>query len=192
MRPLFEIAFRNTVEHEGGYVFNNDDRGGETYRGITRRWYPDWPGWITIDSIENKSTLSEILPLQDMVEKFYRDEFWYKIKGIALGNQDLANLLFDTAVHTGVPDANKFLQSALNFCNRNEDLYKDLKVDGLIGYHSLYAFDIILGRDEVWAVTGYVLLLRGEATLDDLRINPKQEINAVGWIKRLISFNNKG
>lgn len=190
MIPTFRIAFENTGGHEGGYVFRDDDRGGETYRGITRRWYPDWHGWATIDSVKDKSTLNEILPLQDMVERFYLDEFWNKIKGNKLSDQDLANLLFDTAVHTGAPDANKYLQGALNFCNRNERLYKDLKVDGLIGFQSLSALDLIVKRSEVWAVTGYVLLLRGEATLIDLRINPKQEINAVGWVKRLISFNN--
>ena len=124
------------------------------------------------------------------MQEFYLKEFWDKIKGYSLRNQDLANLLFDTAVHTGAPDANKYLQSALNFCNRNEHLYKDLKVDGMVGAVTLSALDLIVGRGEVWAVGGYALGLRVEATMIDLREHPTQEINAVGWVKRLNLFNS--
>ena len=192
MLVKYEIAFANTIDHEGGYVNRADDRGGETYRGITRKWYKDWPGWAVIDSVSDKSTLADILPLSIMVEEFYLHEFWDKIKGYALGHQGLADLQFDTAVHTGVPDANKYLQSSLNFCNRNQKLYDDLKVDGLIGGKTLEALGMMGGsRREMWAVIGYIILLRGEATLNDLRANPEQEINAVGWMKRLDAFMDK-
>ena len=191
MTPSFKIAFDNTVAHEGGYVNRDDDRGGETFKGITRRWFPDWLGWVTIDCAQDKSTLLDNTVLDGMVEDFYLSEFWDAVKGYALEDQALANLLFDTAVHTGAPDANKYLQAALNFCNRNERLYNDLTVDGLIGPVTLSALKLIVGQGEVWAVTGYAVLLRGEATLIDLRETPEQEINAVGWVDRLISFNNQ-
>ena len=34
----FNIAFEITMGHEGGYSFDKDDAGGETYRGISRRY----------------------------------------------------------------------------------------------------------------------------------------------------------
>ena len=32
----FLQAFEITLEHEGGYVFDKDDAGGETYKGVAR------------------------------------------------------------------------------------------------------------------------------------------------------------
>ena len=40
------------MEHEGGYVDDRDDRGGETYRGISRNNFPDWKGWKKIDGFK--------------------------------------------------------------------------------------------------------------------------------------------
>lgn len=191
MVPVFVTAYKKTMGHEAYYSNRSSDRGGETYKGITRRWYPDWPGWIVIDSVSNKEDLPSIMPLNDMVQEFYLVEFWDKIKGYSLRNQDLADFLFDTAVITGVPDANKYLQEALNFCNRNGYIYNDLEVDGLTGLITLSALELMVGRGEVWAVTGYVLLRRGEDTMIDLRKNPTQEINGIGWVKRLNLFNDQ-
>ncbi|MFM7564688.1 MAG: glycosyl hydrolase 108 family protein, partial [Planctomycetota bacterium] len=36
----FAIAFDETMINEGGYVDDPDDRGGETYRGVARRFHP--------------------------------------------------------------------------------------------------------------------------------------------------------
>ena len=37
----FDIAFKITIGHEGGYVNDPDDPGGETNYGISKRSYPD-------------------------------------------------------------------------------------------------------------------------------------------------------
>ena len=44
-----------------------------------------------------------------MVESFYRENFWNKIGGDNLDNQDLANQCYDTAVNMGVGEALKLL-----------------------------------------------------------------------------------
>ena len=36
----FNDAFDETMGHEGGYVNDSNDAGGETYRGISRRFNP--------------------------------------------------------------------------------------------------------------------------------------------------------
>ncbi|MBW1801582.1 MAG: hypothetical protein JRJ85_12745, partial [Deltaproteobacteria bacterium] len=41
----FDEAFEKTTAIEGGYVFDPDDAGGETYKGISRRFNPSWGGW---------------------------------------------------------------------------------------------------------------------------------------------------
>jgi len=48
----FNDAYEKTILNEGGYKLHNvpDDRGGQTYAGIARRYHPNWPGWRYIDS----------------------------------------------------------------------------------------------------------------------------------------------
>ena len=185
MRTEFHQAFDNTMEIEGGYSDKSTDRGGVTYRGITKRFFPDWPGWSTVDAAKDKSTLDEMPNLQKQVEELYRVEFWDKVRGNDLLDQDIADLMFDTAVLTGVPDAIKYLQRSINLCNRNGTTFADLKVDGMIGRMTLHALAILVTRIESWAVYGYLILIRGGAMMDDMIENPEQEWNSLGWLKRL-------
>ena len=37
----FEQIIDSVLEHEGGYVNDPYDKGGETKFGIAKRWYPD-------------------------------------------------------------------------------------------------------------------------------------------------------
>ena len=41
MLTEFKDIIEVTLEHEGGYVNDPDDLGGETNFGITKRFYPD-------------------------------------------------------------------------------------------------------------------------------------------------------
>ena len=47
----FEQAFEKMIRNEGGYLLHkvSGDRGGQTYAGIARNFYPDWDGWDLID-----------------------------------------------------------------------------------------------------------------------------------------------
>lgn len=49
----FGDAFKKLSIKEGGYVNDKDDAGGETYRGISRKYNPTWQGWTMIDLIRN-------------------------------------------------------------------------------------------------------------------------------------------
>ncbi len=46
----FTQAYNLTSAHEGGYVNDAIDRGGETYRGISRVYHSSWKGWSNIDA----------------------------------------------------------------------------------------------------------------------------------------------
>lgn len=48
----FKTAYKKIEAAEGGYCFDPDDAGGETYKGISRRANPNWNGWISIDAIK--------------------------------------------------------------------------------------------------------------------------------------------
>ena len=54
----FNIAFNKVVFHEGGYVNDPEDRGGETYMGISRRAHPSSNIWYHIDKVTKKYSFS--------------------------------------------------------------------------------------------------------------------------------------
>ena len=45
----FEYAIERLFGLEGGYARHPADPGGETYRGISRRYHPEWSQWADID-----------------------------------------------------------------------------------------------------------------------------------------------
>jgi lysozyme family protein len=133
----FKIAFIKTMDHERGYANHPLDRGGETYRGIARKFHPTWKGWELIDSYKKSKNFESLLDndayLQSLVEQFYKINFWDVLSLDKLKSQLIATELFDTGVNMGHDVAANFLQSALNLLNRNQKDYKDLPVIGKIG-----------------------------------------------------------
>ena len=125
MGSSFETAYNKTMGHEGGYVNDPDDKGGETFRGISRVHYPDWQGWAIIDDFIKNGQQPPDLDL--LVQSFYKKHYWDKCKGDLLPHT-IAEELFDTAVNMGVRTAGRFLQRSLNALNRNQTLYPDLKL----------------------------------------------------------------
>ena len=122
----FGKAYQATMGHEGGYSKDADDLGGETYRGIARKFNPGWTGWAKIDAAKRTrgfpTSLDRDTALQNDVSAFYKQHYWDKFQGDAIPNQAIADELFDTGVNLGIPRAVEFLQRALNTLNRNEKL----------------------------------------------------------------------
>jgi lysozyme family protein len=96
----YQEALAIILAKECGYVNHKSVRGGETYCGITRKTHPDWEGWTTIEKRRPKR--DEILPeLNQQVATFYRINYWDKIRGDEIHNQQTANQFFDAAVRQG-------------------------------------------------------------------------------------------
>src|SRR5665647_28830 len=93
----FKIAIVKILSSEGGYSNDPDDTGGETYRGISRKFWPKWTGWAVIDSAKKGAgfpvNLKSTNILGDAVMNFYRFNFWDTIGGDSIKNQSISNTL---------------------------------------------------------------------------------------------------
>lgn len=185
----FQQAFEITSAHEGGYVKDPVDRGGETYRGIARVHHPDWEGWKRIDGQRRRKGFPGRLDrdpvLQESVGIFYKHHYWDRFLGDRIADQDVANELYDTAVNMGVRRAVRFLQSSLNLLNRDQRDYRDLVVDGWFGSRTLATLETLLKKDRgSGALLKLMNIQQGARYVEIMRHDTRQERFARGWIKR--------
>ena len=109
MEDRFEIFVKEILRHEGGYVNDPDDWGGETKFGISKRRYPDL-------DIKN-------LTMDKAIQIYYLD-FYVSMHLDKFIESDLLALhVFDMGVNSGRGVAVRLLQELLN----------NIKVDGILG-----------------------------------------------------------
>ena len=185
----FNKAFDKLLKNEGNYADDFDDVGGETYRGVARRYHPSWEGWVLIDRHKNQSgfpnNLTTDQELNDMVKVFYKAQYWDVNLLDDCSSQNIAEELFDTGVNMGVGRAAKFLQKALNLLNKNGKLYADVVEDGAIGYNTLKALNFCLtykGDEYLYKILN---ILQGMHYIEYMTKSPIQEKYAYGWLKRV-------
>lgn len=186
----FAAAFAKTSGLEGGYVNHPLDRGGETYRGIARRYHPDWRGWRAVDRAKRRRDFPRALErdkrLARSVERFYRTRYWNRFGGDDIPDQAVAEELFDMSVHIGVARGVRLLQRSLNLLNRNQKVYADITVDGLCGAETRAALGKLLRADgKSYYLLRLMNVLRGAAYVETARRDPRQEVFLRGWLERL-------
>lgn len=96
----FNKALKAVLAHEGGYVNNPKDPGGETNYGITKRVAEDHGYKGDMKSIPMST-----------VEYIYKKSYWDKIRAESLP-ESLRFHVFDAAVNSGVSRAIKWLQES--------------------------------------------------------------------------------
>jgi lysozyme family protein len=189
----FDQAFGITMGHEGGYANDPTDVGGETYRGISRRYHPGWSGWKIIDGYkevgfprDQKAVASAFDDLAAPVQEFYKANFWNPLLLSEVSSQAIADKLFDIGVNMGTGRAGLFLQQSLNVLNKNGSLFADLVEDGQIGQKTLHALRIVLGIEGgEKAVLTFIGVCQGKHYMDYMKQSPNQEKFAWGWIRRV-------
>lgn len=182
----FEPALKFALENEGGYSNNLNDPGGETYRGISRRYWPVWSGWGMISAAMKKLNpsldqagikkldwlLAQDLVLQQAVHDFYRSKFWNPLyENIA--SQSVATKIFDEAINLGV-EAVQCLQQALVACGY------PIQIDGKFGGGTLNAVNTV-GQKEL--MPRFVDALSGHY-IAEAKKNPKKKTFLAGWLNR--------
>ena len=116
----FDDAYKILMKNEGGYVNDSDDSGGETYKGVSRRYNLDWKGWEIIDNYKRsyrRKALCKVLDaddkLQSMVKTLYKDKYWDVFDLDSIPSQTIAYQMFDTCVNCGETAAIRFAQTSL-------------------------------------------------------------------------------
>lgn len=154
----FLKAYEPVRRFEGGWCKVPGDSGGETYAGIARNFWPDWPGWVTVDAAKKHSSfrqggrafsahLSSLPGLSEQVAAWYRSKWWEPMR---LGRfpQAVADEIFEQSVNLGRAGAGKYLQRLCNALNYNkradERLFPDLAEDGAVGPKTLAALAALL------------------------------------------------
>jgi len=186
----FDLAYNITKEFEGGYSYDPDDAGGETYKGVARKFNPTWDGWIIIDDIKNKFPSDfkdklDITILNEKVFSYYKIMYWDKFQGDVIHNQEIANELFDNAVNMGVNRSVTFLQKSLNVLNRNQKNYNDITEDGSFGNNTLKTLTIFLNKDKPSLLLKVINILQGMHYINYMTKRPSQEKFARGWLRRV-------
>lgn len=146
---------------EGGLSNHPDDKGGQTYKGIARKFHPSWAGWYYVDRGED-------VP-DRLVIDFYRAEFWLPIKADSIMSQRIANALFSYAVNAGVSPAVKLAQQAV--C---------VDDDGVPGRITLFALNSV--DPEIFLAK--FALARIRHRIEVCKKDPSQRQFLVGWISR--------
>jgi len=185
----FEEAYKITLGHEGGYSNNPDDLGGETCKGIARKFHASWAGWAIIDASKDDLNFPKCLydnaVLDKLTKDFYKINFWDLFAGDDFPSQIIANEVFDTAVNMGIGKSVEFLQTALNALNKHNSLYPDIVVDGKFGTNTLKALVTYLAMDKEDLLYKVLNVLQGARYIDITLKNPTQETFMRGWYSRV-------
>jgi len=181
----FDIAFEKTMGHEGLGLLSDDkqDKGGQTYSGISRVYWPNWTGWPWVDNWIRTGIKSPMLP--EFVKAFYKENFWDRAQGDKLAEiaPAVAYEVFDSAVNMDVTQAVRFLQQGYNVGSGGAF---ELIVDGQLGPITLTTIKNYLdSRPGSFAINQEILLncMNGEQYI--FYKNNPQHKRYRGWFRRV-------
>ena len=152
----FDDIIEVVLHHEGGYVNDPDDPGGETNFGIAKRSHPD----VDIANLTKEGA-----------KEIYKEHYWDRNKVESL-SEDLRHIYFDMWVNQGRSRAVKILQKAANAKGA------DLVVDGGMGPKTIAAMDgVELQRVRAYRVKYYADLVTRKPDLEKFYF---------GWFRRAL------
>lgn len=125
----FEDAIGVVLEHEGGYVNNPNDPGGETYYGISLRFLREHD--IDIDGDGSVSAFDIRVMTVEKAKALYKKYFWDPLPLDEVKDQQIATKIFDICVNMGISRGVRILQRAL----RRRDI--DIPANGKFGPRTL-------------------------------------------------------
>lgn len=151
----FDDIIEKVLEHEGGYVNDPTDAGGETKYGISKRAYPD-------EDIKELTI--------ERAKELYKRDYWDRYRTADLPDR-LRHIYVDMCINMGGGRAIKILQEACNSKNATK-----IDVDGGIGPATIKAASNV----EPFRLRAYRVMFYAELVMK----KPEQERFWVGWFRR--------
>ena len=155
MLETFDDIIEKVLEHEGGYVNDPADTGGETKYGISKKAYPD-------EDIKELTI--------ERAKELYKRDYWNRFKIDSLPSR-IRHIYFDMCVNMGGGRATKILQEACNSKNSNK-----IDVDGGIGKNTIKASANL----EDFRLRAYRVMFYAKLVMK----KPEQVRFWVGWFRR--------
>ena len=155
MLKTFDEIIEQVLEHEGGYVDDPTDSGGETKYGISKKAYPN-------EDIKGLTV--------ERAKELYKRDYWDRFKVDNLPDR-IRHIYFDMCVNMGGGRATKILQEACN----SKNSYK-IDVDGGIGKNTIKASANL----EDFRLRAYRVMFYAELVMK----KPEQMKFWVGWFRR--------
>ena len=154
MLVKFDDIIEVVLKHEGGYVNDPVDPGGETNFGIAKRSHPD----VDIKNLTEEGA-----------KEIYYQDYWMKNRVPQLPDE-LKHIYFDMCINQGRGRAVKILQRAANAKGAN------LKVDGGLGPKTIVALNgVELDRVRAYRIKYYADLVTRKPDLEKFYF---------GWFRR--------
>lgn len=177
LKAQFLPAYSILRSWEQNYCNHPQDRGKETYAGISRRFHPKWEGWKTIDNWKYKNKTKpewnqEFPEVQLYVLSFYLD-IWYNEGFDQINRQDVANLIFDARINSP-----RFINT-IQYILIKEGYV--LKEDGRLGPETINAINKL---EDVEAFLNRLKANRRVFYYNIVKNNPSQEVFLKEWLRR--------
>lgn len=100
----YKESLAHILKHEGGWVNDPRDTGGETNLGVTKAVWEEWLGHAVKDGSMKSMTQLDVEPL-------YKRKYWDRVKADELPD-GLNYCVFDAAINSGAGRAAKWLQES--------------------------------------------------------------------------------
>jgi len=155
---LFLRCMKVILKNEGGYVWHEDDPGGETNMGVARMFYPD----LDIKNLNREQAI-----------EIYYDDYWLPMNLSGIYDENLVLQIFDFGVNSrskryGFNTALKAIQRIV-----------DVEQDGKIGP---------ITKDAINNYVGDIVYLyineRKKYYFDLARRKPELQVFLTGWLLR--------
>ncbi len=174
-----DVAFKSALAivfaFEGGYSNDRHDSGGKTKFGIIEKEARQW-GY--------NGDMRDLT--REFASNIYYKKYWtaHRLNSIASFSPEIAMEVFEMGVNMGSPRGVKAFQRSLNILNRNEKLYNNITVDGIMGLVSIKTFMKLPSADYPVMIK-LINCIQGEYYMKFIENNETQEAFARGWFKRV-------
>lgn len=168
----FDLAVEWTLEHEGGWSDNPNDRGGKTRYGITEEVAKDF-GY----------DVRSLTPHQ--ARSIYRAKYW---RHGELSSQRVATKVFDIGVNAGVSTGTTLLQRAVRRYGG------EIEVDGLLGPRTIAAANKMEETQLLHALVAeqvlyYAAIINNNYKVRSAGLTTKdQSAFCLGWMRRAVAL----